>query len=92
MLEGVVKAHGRYQSMKAGLVAEGDLATSLADPAFPALLEEFARATVGIHTMNQEHFGIGIVEMMAAGQRRGARAGGGAKMVRSRTTQHGGST
>jgi len=34
---------------------------------FPALLEEFARATVGIHTMNQEHFGIGIVEMMAAG-------------------------
>ena len=43
MLEGVVKAHGRYQSMKAGLVAEGDLATSLADPAFPALLEALSK-------------------------------------------------
>lgn len=34
---------------------------------FPELLEEFSKATIGIHTMNQEHFGIGVVEMMAAG-------------------------
>lgn len=31
------------------------------------LLVEFSRALIGIHTMHQEHFGIGIVEMMAAG-------------------------
>lgn len=26
-----------------------------------------ARATVGLHTMSHEHFGIGVVEFMAAG-------------------------
>jgi len=34
---------------------------------FPELLKEFSQALIGIHTMNQEHFGIGVVEMMAAG-------------------------
>ncbi len=34
---------------------------------FPDLMNEMAGAQIGIHTMNQEHFGIGIVEMMAAG-------------------------
>jgi len=34
---------------------------------FKDLLEEFGKATIGIHTMWNEHFGIGIVEMMAAG-------------------------
>ena len=34
---------------------------------FPDLLNEFSKALIGIHTMHQEHFGIGIVEMMSAG-------------------------
>jgi len=34
---------------------------------FPDLLKEFSKSTIGIHTMWNEHFGIGIVEMMAAG-------------------------
>ena len=34
---------------------------------FPDLLNEFSKALIGMHTMHQEHFGIGIVEMMSAG-------------------------
>jgi len=34
---------------------------------FSVLKEYFARASVGLHTMWNEHFGIGVVEMMAAG-------------------------
>ena len=34
---------------------------------FPVLKEYFSRASVGLHTMWNEHFGIGVVEMMAAG-------------------------
>jgi len=34
---------------------------------FTDLLAEFSKSTIGIHTMWNEHFGIGIVEMMAAG-------------------------
>jgi len=34
---------------------------------YPDLVAEFGRATIGIHTMWNEHFGIGVVEMMAAG-------------------------
>merc|ERR1712198_644669 len=34
---------------------------------FNDLLVEFSKATIGIHTMWNEHFGVGIVEMMAAG-------------------------
>ncbi len=29
--------------------------------------EYYARAMIGLHTMRDEHFGIGVVEMMAAG-------------------------
>lgn len=34
---------------------------------FPKLLETLSTASVGLHTMTEEHFGIGIVELMAAG-------------------------
>eukprot|EP00550_Attheya_septentrionalis_P009430 CAMPEP_0198297260 /NCGR_PEP_ID=MMETSP1449-20131203/36260_1 /TAXON_ID=420275 /ORGANISM="Attheya septentrionalis, Strain CCMP2084" /LENGTH=449 /DNA_ID=CAMNT_0043998143 /DNA_START=201 /DNA_END=1550 /DNA_ORIENTATION=- len=34
---------------------------------YPVLKEWFGRASVGLHTMWNEHFGIGVVEMMAAG-------------------------
>jgi alpha-1,2-mannosyltransferase len=34
---------------------------------FPVLKDFFGTASVGLHTMWNEHFGIGVVEMMAAG-------------------------
>ena len=34
---------------------------------YPELLKELGDGLIGIHTMWNEHFGIGIVEMMAAG-------------------------
>lgn len=34
---------------------------------YSALVEECGRALVGLHTMEDEHFGIGVVEYMAAG-------------------------
>ncbi len=34
---------------------------------FPALMKQLAEAHVGLHTMFEEHFGIGIVELMGAG-------------------------
>lgn len=34
---------------------------------FPELLECLQNATIGLHTMTDEHFGIGIVELMASG-------------------------
>lgn len=34
---------------------------------FSLLREYFAKASIGLHTMWNEHFGIGVVEMMAAG-------------------------
>lgn len=34
---------------------------------YPVLKQLFGQASVGIHTMWNEHFGIGVVEMMAAG-------------------------
>jgi alpha-1,2-mannosyltransferase len=37
------------------------------NPPYRELQESMLRASIGIHTMRQEHFGIGIVEMMAAG-------------------------
>jgi alpha-1,2-mannosyltransferase len=30
-------------------------------------MEEFSKAKIGIHTMIDEHFGINLIEMMAAG-------------------------
>ena len=37
------------------------------NPPYKELQASMIRASCGIHTMRQEHFGIGIVEMMAAG-------------------------
>jgi alpha-1,2-mannosyltransferase len=37
------------------------------NPPYKELQESMNSALIGIHTMRQEHFGIGIVEMMAAG-------------------------
>jgi len=37
------------------------------NPPYSELQASMFRAKIGIHTMRQEHFGIGIVEMMAAG-------------------------
>ena len=37
------------------------------NPPYSELQQSMYKAKVGIHTMRQEHFGIGIVEMMAAG-------------------------
>lgn len=37
------------------------------NPPYSELQESMYKASIGIHTMRQEHFGIGIVEMMAAG-------------------------
>jgi alpha-1,2-mannosyltransferase len=37
------------------------------NPPYQELQASMVRASIGIHTMRQEHFGIGIVEMMAAG-------------------------
>ena len=34
---------------------------------YDELLEALQTATIGLHTMTEEHFGIGIVELMAAG-------------------------
>lgn len=34
---------------------------------FKELLNELQDATIGLHTMTEEHFGIGIVELMASG-------------------------
>jgi alpha-1,2-mannosyltransferase len=34
---------------------------------YPVLKDYLSRASVGLHTMWNEHFGIGVVEMMAAG-------------------------
>jgi alpha-1,2-mannosyltransferase len=40
-------------------------------------LDFFSKATIGIHTMIDEHFGIGIVEYMSAGLIPIANASGG---------------
>lgn len=37
------------------------------NPPYQELQASLLRASIGIHTMRQEHFGIGIVEMMASG-------------------------
>ena len=37
------------------------------NPPYRVLQASMLRAKIGIHTMRQEHFGIGIVEMMASG-------------------------
>ncbi|XP_074650121.1 GDP-Man:Man(3)GlcNAc(2)-PP-Dol alpha-1,2-mannosyltransferase-like [Tubulanus polymorphus] len=47
---------------------------------FIVLKEELAAATIGLHTMWNEHFGIGVVECMAAGTVVLAHNSGGPKM------------
>lgn len=34
---------------------------------YQELLQQFERASIGLHTMWNEHFGIGVVECLAAG-------------------------
>lgn len=45
---------------------ENDVVFVLNQP-FSVLKDYFSRASIGLHTMWNEHFGIGVVEMMAAG-------------------------
>ncbi|XP_054275693.1 GDP-Man:Man(3)GlcNAc(2)-PP-Dol alpha-1,2-mannosyltransferase-like [Macrosteles quadrilineatus] len=47
---------------------------------FDQLKREFSSATIGLHTMWNEHFGIGVVECMAAGLIMLAHKSGGPKM------------
>merc|ERR1719228_1472159 len=47
---------------------------------FPELMEKLGGAIIGIHTMWNEHFGIGVVEMMAAGLMTVAHRSGGPLM------------
>ncbi len=59
----------RVDALRA-LVLERDLqdvVTFSINPPFKELHETMVSSLIGIHTMRQEHFGIGIVEMMAAG-------------------------
>lgn len=59
----------RVDALK-NLVAQDELGTFVKfsiNPRYKELQESMGSALIGIHTMRQEHFGIGIVEMMAAG-------------------------
>jgi len=47
---------------------------------YPTLKRYLARGSIGLHTMWNEHFGIGVVEMMAAGLVTVAHNSGGPKM------------
>lgn len=60
----------------------------LINPPYADLQEKMKSSLVGIHTMRQEHFGIGIVEMMAAGLITVAHDSGGPKsdIIRHRIT------
>jgi len=49
------------------------------NPPYSELQDSMYQASIGIHTMRQEHFGIGIVEMMAAGLLTVAHNSGGPK-------------
>jgi len=60
---------GRVDELRR-LVKELDLGDHVdfgINPPYSELRASMLRASIGIHTMRQEHFGIGIVEMMAAG-------------------------
>jgi len=48
---------------------------------YSELVSEMQRGTIGLHTMWNEHFGISIVECMAAGLIMVAHASGGPKYV-----------
>lgn len=48
---------------------------------YSELVSEMQRGTIGLHTMWNEHFGISVVESMAAGLIMVAHASGGPKYV-----------
>lgn len=48
---------------------------------YSELISEMQKATIGLHTMWNEHFGISIVECMAAGLIMVAHASGGPKYI-----------
>jgi len=54
------------QDLAASLGVSNSVEFVLNQP-FSVLKEYFATASIGLHTMWNEHFGIGVVEMMAAG-------------------------
>jgi alpha-1,2-mannosyltransferase len=47
---------------------------------YPALIDWLSKSLIGLHTMWNEHFGIGVVEYMAAGLIPVAHNTGGPKM------------
>lgn len=61
--------HELVQDLR-GLVKElglGDTVEFVINQPYSVLKTWMARASIGVHTMWNEHFGIGVVEMMAAG-------------------------
>jgi alpha-1,2-mannosyltransferase len=59
----------RVQALR-DLTKELDIQTQVEfklNVSFEEMLDLMGKSNVGIHTMNKEHFGIGIVECMAAG-------------------------
>jgi len=56
----------QLQTLARELGVQDDVEFVLNQP-YPVLKDYLRRASVGIHTMWNEHFGIGVVEMMAAG-------------------------
>eukprot|EP01126_Amoeba_proteus_P006316 TRINITY_DN12204_c0_g2_i1.p1 TRINITY_DN12204_c0_g2~~TRINITY_DN12204_c0_g2_i1.p1 ORF type:complete len:354 (+),score=60.14 TRINITY_DN12204_c0_g2_i1:425-1486(+) len=71
---GSVRSHKKGDAKRVRLLQERAKELSLQDSVVLAvniskseLKSYLSRATVGLHTMKDEHFGIGIVELMAAG-------------------------
>ncbi|MEQ2211086.1 asparagine-linked glycosylation protein, partial [Xenoophorus captivus] len=58
----------------------GDRVEFKLNVSFKELKEEMSEATIGLHTMWNEHFGIGVVECMAAGKVILAHKSGGPKL------------
>lgn len=56
----------KLQKLTRELGIQEDVEFVLNQP-YPVLKDYLSRASVGLHTMWNEHFGIGVVEMMAAG-------------------------
>lgn len=56
----------QYQSLVKSLGLEANVEFVLNQP-YSSVKDWLGRASVGLHTMWNEHFGIGVVEMMAAG-------------------------
>ncbi|KAI9349624.1 hypothetical protein BDR26DRAFT_852485 [Obelidium mucronatum] len=67
----------RQQSVEMGIEDNVEI---LVNASFPDLKAWLGRASLGIHAMRDEHFGIGIVEYMAAGLITIAHNSGGPKM------------